>query len=46
MMITLMILLAGIWMLALTWGVLEVYSVAEQWLLDWMHGHGRSVDVD
>ncbi len=46
MMITLMILLTGIWMLALTWALLEVYSIAEQWLHDRVHTQGRSVDVD
>ncbi len=43
-MITLIILLTGLWMLALTWGVLEVYSAAERWLHE--RAHGQSVDVD
>lgn len=45
-MITLLILLTVIWMLALTWAVMEFYSIAARWLSDKIHGHGASVDVE
>lgn len=45
-MITLLILLTGIWMLALTWAAMELYSIAVNWLNERAHGLGGSIDVE
>jgi len=45
-MITLLILLTGIWMLALMWAVMEFCSIFARWWHDRAHEHRGSFDVE
>ncbi len=45
-MIILLVLLAAAWILAVTWSVLEIYSITANWFHEKAQGHGRFRDAD